>query len=253
MASILIYINSDDRTPESKSTSDFTVSFGNNNKLSRVRNFFIKSISVPNVSYNVYVASPEYNVPEVNVFTYSSGSITVTPGFYNMTQLISAIVSDPLAVADGMAITVNPITGFLTFTTTSPVSYLNLVDGNSMARLLGINISSVVPGLSYTATNLPDLSGINNLFISSNALSGSGTQMIQLRTNKPYIIDIPINDAQHGFYLNYETQHFELDEIAASAYFNLNTVDIQLYGPYGRLIDLHGLPFNMTIRAFYDP
>jgi len=253
MASVLIYINSDDRTPESKSTSDFMVSYGNNNKLSRVRNFFIKSISIPNVSYNVYLASPEYNVPEVNVFTYSSGSITVTPGFYNMTQLINAIVSDPLAIADGMSITVNPITGMLTFTTTSPVSYFNLDDGNSMARLLGIDISSVAPGLSFTANNLPDLSGINNVFVSSNALSGSATQMIQLKTNKPYVIDIPINEAAHGFYLNYETQHYELDEIAASAYFNLNTVDIQLYGPYGRLIDLHGLPFNMTIRAFYDP
>ena len=253
MASILIYINSDERTPESKSTSDFTVSFGNNNKLSRVRNFFIKSISIPNVSYNVYVASPEYNVPKVNVFTYSSGSITVAPGFYNMTQLITAITSNALAIADGMSISVNPFTGMLTFTTTNPVSYFNLTGGNSMARLLGIDISSVAPGLSFTATNLPDLSGINNVFVSSNALSGSATQMIQLRTNKPYIIDIPINNAQHGFYLNYETQHFELDEISASSYFNLNTIDIQLYGPYGRLIDLHGLPFNMTIRAFYDP
>ncbi|MES2577059.1 MAG: hypothetical protein V4589_05575 [Bacteroidota bacterium] len=253
MASVLIYISSDDRTAESKSTSDFTVSYGNNNKLTRIRNFYVKSLSIPNVSNNVYHSSDVNSVPENHIFTYSSGSITLPEGFYNMTQLIAAITADALAIADGMSITVNPLTGFLTFTTTSPVSFYNLADGNSMATLLGIKTSSVAPALTFTTTNLPDLSGVNNVFVSSLALSGNSMRMIQKKTNKPYIIDVPINEVAHGFYLNYETQHFELDEVSANSYFNLDAIDIQLYDPLGRIIDLHGLQFNMTIRAFYDP
>ena len=253
MASVLIYISSNDRTIESKSTSDFIVSYANNSKLNRVSNFYVKSMSIPNVSDNIYTASNINSVPGNNVFTYSSGSITITPGFYNITQLITAITSNATAIADGMAITVSPTTGMLTFTTTNSVSFYNLQDGNSMATILGIATSSSAPGTSFTADNLPDLSGINNIFVSSIALAGNSMRMIQGKENKPYIIDLPINDTSHGAYLNYETNHFELDGTSADSYFNLSSIDIQIYDPLGRIIDLHGLPFNMTIRAFYDP
>jgi len=252
MASILIYISSDDRTPESNSTSDFIVNYGNNSKLSRVRNLYIKSLSVPNVSYNIYPASPLNGVPANNVFTYSSGSITITPGQYSMAQLITAITADAIAVADNMAITVNALTGMLTFTTTPAVTYLSDAAGNLMANILGITASSTAT-TSFTAQGLPDLSGINNVFVSSVALSGQTMQMIQQKLSKPYIIDVPINEAPYGSYLNYESQHYELDEITGSGYFNLNTIDIQLYDPKGRIIDLHSLEFNITIRAYYDP
>ena len=253
MASILIYISSDDRTVESSSTSDFTVNFGNNNKLSRITSYYIKSMSIPNVSYNLYEASPQNGVPANNVFTYSSGSITVTPGYYNINQLITAITTDAIAIADGMAITVSPITGKLIFTTTNPVSYFNTNGGNLMGNLLGIFTSSVAPGLSFTASGLPDLSGINNIFVRSVSLSGQSAQMIQGKESKPYIVDIPINEVEYGSYYNYETQHYEIDQIIGSLYFNLGTIDIQLFDTLNRIIDLHGLQFNITLRAYYDP
>ena len=122
-----------------------------------------------------------------------------------------------------------------------------------MARILGMNLSSTSPSTSFTTTNFPDLSGINNVFIQSDALCGQSTHMIQQKTDKRYILDVPINSVPYGQYYNYESQSEETDEFNGSGYLNLSTIDIKLFGPYGRILDLHGLPFNMTVKGFYDP
>lgn len=251
MSSLLIYISSDDRTLESRSTSDFTVNFNNNNILSRVRHYNVKSLSVPNVSNNIYAVSD--SAPGNNIFTYSSGSITISPGHYSLAQLITAIQADALAIADSMVITTNPITGKLVFTTSGPVSYYNIAGGNPMGYILGIG-TNAGPTAALSADNLPDLSGINNIFVESSALSAQSTQMIFQKKSRQFIVDIPINEAPYGSYFNYETQHSDLDLIMPSTnYFNLNSIDIKLRDPLNRIIDLHGLQFNITLRIYYDP
>ena len=103
----------------------------------------------------------QYNVraalglnPVGNIFTYFAGvlrNITLTPGQYDINQLIAAINADPLAIADGLVLTLNAITRHIEFASTTPMTFLSQASGNNMAKVTGITANSAAGVVAFEA------------------------------------------------------------------------------------------------------
>jgi hypothetical protein len=265
MNSVLIIVDSKDRVSYSPSTSDFVLNFQNNPILNRVHSFFVKSVSVPNVEYNIhgtYQFEPANNL----LYIETSGGglqavITVPVGQYSLAQLITVLQNSATGVAVGLTIVQDPNTGKLTFNSTAPggikiyargdpaISPLN----STLAPNLGILSTNAAFSSSIVAAGLPSLQGNQNIYVSSVKLSGGGTSLIDSRINNLQSITTVPCDVPFGEVIHYETSEYEKDYIKAAGYLNLRELDIKLYNDYGEILNLQGEPFTMIIKAFYDP
>src|SRR5436190_1461076 len=107
-----VRINSEEReNPSLNSSNHFRVNFGNSTQLMDINRIVVNKVAIPNVQYNV---RPALGLNLVgNVFTYDNGapqSITLTPGWYNINTLMSAIMANAQAIADGLTLSLDPVT-----------------------------------------------------------------------------------------------------------------------------------------------
>ncbi len=259
--SLLLVVDSKDRTTNSNSTSDFSLNYSNNTTLTRIKSFFVKSFSCPNVEYNIHGT---YSLEAANNLLYieTSGGglqpvITITPGNYTIAQLITAITGSATGVAVGLGITQSATTGKLTFTATAPggikIYSVTSSPSSTLSPNLGVTTQTAAFSASIVADGLPFLAGNQNIYISSIKLSGGNSCLVDSRIgNLQVITTIPV-DVAYGSYIHYETQQYEADMIEANGYFNLTNIDIKLYGDYGQLLDLQGLPCVLILKCYYDP
>lgn len=252
----LIRINSEERTIMDHSSNNFTVNFGNSNQLADINRIVIKHVSIPNVQYNIRVAAGLN--PVGNIFTYDNGAtqnITVTPGFYTYSQLITAITSDAQALADGLAITLNAITKKFEFTSTTPITYLSQANGNNMAAVMGITANSGALVLAFNAQGLPNLATHPNIYIASSAISDGSNMVSPTLGSLPICAVIPI-DVAFGGIIQYTSQQEHLDDIHYISYANgksIQNVDLRVYDGDANLIDLQGLDWTIVIKAYQAP
>lgn len=249
----IIRINSEERNNSLVDPPEqFVVNFNNSTQLQGVTRIVLKSCSIPYVVYNIKDGPTDHS--KTDTFTFNNGTdqtITVAAGNYNIAQLITAITADALAVAEGLAITVNSFTGKLQFTSTNALTYLSAASGNNMARLLGISADSSAV-TSFDAQNLPNLSGHPNIYIASKALSdGSHLVSPSLGSLSVFAV-IPIN-VPFGSTIQYESFQEHLDEINYISFANgksIQSVDLSLYDGDGLLIDMQGLNWTIIIKAY---
>ena len=113
----LLRISADKRLPGQGGdrATNFVIDLGSN--LQRCKRLSIQSVNFPNNFYNVFNNTFNGQHNNIGYFTYNSvpGSFTITPGFYNAAQLMSAITT-----AYNAAIAQSQITSF----TQDPISQL---------------------------------------------------------------------------------------------------------------------------------
>lgn len=253
----LVRINSEERrNPLTSSSNNFFVNFGGSTQLMDINRIVIKQVSIPNVQYNV---RPALGLnPVGNVFMYNNGAlqnITVTPGFYTIAQLITAITSDPQAVADGLTITFNAVTKKLEFASVVPITYLSQASGDNMAAILGILADSAPLVLAFSAQGFPNLATHPNIYIASSALSDGSNMVSPTLGSIPVCAIVPI-DQPFGSILQYTSQQEHLDDIHYISFANgksLQSVDLQVYDGDANLIDLMGLDWTIIIKAYQVP
>ncbi len=262
--SVLVVVDSKDMSANSSSTSDFAIYYANNQILTRIKSFFVKSVSVPNVEYNIhgtYSLEPSNNILQIETTdavpitpTITVTTITVTPGQYTLAQLITAITGSAGGVTLGLGITQSALTGKLTFTTTNVngMKIYNYAAGSTIAPNLGISTTTAAYSASVLADGLPFLAGNQNIYISSKALASTSSLIDARIGNLQVITTVPV-DVAYGSYIHYETEDYEKDMLEAYGYFNLREIDVKLYGDFGQLLDLQGLPFTMILKCYYDP
>lgn len=248
LRSKLIRVNSKERDMIlSASASDMVIKFNSNSpEISQIHSIVFKSCSIPNAQPNIDSTN--------NTFIFSTGglnySINILGGNYNMTNLISTLVSHPFAIAVGMAIVVDPISRRLEFSFTVPSRLLSTTQGNRMATILGIGDGSSVDLSTWLAPNLPNLIGLENVYISCTELSG-GDYLIdsalgQLNVYNNVQITVPFGTIQH-----YSSNDQDLDMILFPSDRNLDNLTIKLYDDRGRIIDLQGLDWQMILKVYY--
>lgn len=250
-----IRINSEERTnPTVVASNNFSVSLGSSTQLADINRIAIKQISIPNTQYNIKSSGPHAN----NVFSFDNGapqSITIPAGFYDIASIAAAIMADPVAVADGLAIAFNTVTKHFDFTSTNPITYLSAASGNIMAPILGITANSAPLVLSFSAGGLPDLAVHPNIYVASRALSDGSAMISPTLGSIPVCAVVPIT-APFGGIINYTVYQEHLDDIHYISYSHgksLQSIDLQLYDGDAQLIDMQGLDWTFVFRAYQTP
>ena len=248
LRSKLIRINSKERDSIlSTSSSRMVIKFNSNNpNISQIHSLALKSCSIPNTQYNITAVN--------NIFTFSTlgvpASITLEIGNYTIAGLINALVADAVAVAVGMAIVVDTVTGKLEFTFTTASRLLSFAEGNIMATVTGILTGSLADVLLFQVSGLPSLVGLSNIYISCNELSG-GDYMIDAALGQLNIFaHIPVTVA-FGNIQHYLTSDQESDMLDFPSDRNLDSLTIILYNDRGEVLNLEGLEWQMILKVYF--
>lgn len=242
MTEKLIIISSDDKDPsESESNSSFTVNLKETYNTQNIGRILVKSIQVPNVFYNIRGNNSAPGSGSVNnVFTFREGAVTfnavVPEGQYILNDYVFALQTAINLVSGGaVTVTVDPTTNRIVFTDTVPITILPVSSGNAAGDVCGILTEQT--GLSVTADALPDLSGIDMVFlhsrdVSSNFSIDGDAGMISAFEG------VSLHDTQFGANAYYQSNDVIGSEITYDKAINLSRIRIVLRDNLGNKLNI---------------
>ena len=241
----LLRISSKDRS--SQSPSQYNIDFNtNDNDLHQIKRITLKSVIIPNTQYNITHHNNMLYLPT----TLTDATHYVIPvGQYTTDQLITALkeVIDDNIAPETVDITQDCLTHKLTFALTD--GYMDVVKSmNPMAYVLGIETTKIDVN-SYTCDNLPNLSGLNHIYISSQALSNH-TQMITHDKKKQNVFaDITMKVCfGQTQYTDEDTN--SLDYVVFHSRKNISRLDIKLMDEHNNELDLNGRDWTLVFRVY---
>ena len=267
----LLRISSKDKSPESPSKYQITYKT-NDNDLHQIRRVVLKSAIIPNSQYNIHHNNntfyfnetvPQNNSDEVTdgvVNEHASieiisggvvedekdeevGRYIIPVGQYTISMLISTLEN----MISGLAITQSPLTNKLTLTYSSPFSVL-VNDKNPLARVLGIT-EDIENVSTYSCKSLPDLSGLENIYIASQTLSNHSAMICNDKQKQSVFCSVGIN-VPFGQTMILEEDSISLDYTDFYAPRNISTIDITLLDENNNVLDLNGLDWVLTFRVY---
>lgn len=242
---------------DSKDRLNYTLTSSNNFRVDlsnmvpgRISAYGLKSAVIPKTNYNI---------PAIrNTFTFNDGvadyTITITPGNYTMTQLLTEIVTQLNALGPNtFAITYSDISGKTTWTTTGPAMVINpSLDASQGSILYKMGF---VPGVSYTGVsitspNVANISGVKTAYIRIKQL----TQYIRNTTNSMMNFKVDLS-CPFGSIIYFA------DEAKYHQYFignkdnisSLGSFDIALTDEYGAYLDLNGSDWSFVLQLITVP
>lgn len=255
-------ISSDDKDPDSISNSNFRVTLRERYATQSIDRIIIKEVIVPNAFYNISDGdSVKGNGPANNILLIESSetktqiSVSIPAGQYNILQLMatlqSAINTQIATLTASVVITRDDITNLLsfTFTTTGVFTFLGI---SSMAPVLGFksNISYTPTTLTITMPDPPDLSGINSVYIHSEALSdGSGIDASKGIIN--LVESVSMATTAYGTFAYKQNSDTELCTINYTMPKNLNVIDIRLRDREGNLLNIGTKRLTLMVKMYY--
>ena len=240
----LLRISSKDRADTSRSR--YNIDFRtNDNELHQISRIVLKSIVVPNTQYNINIHTNTLYLPtSLSEVTH----YTIKPGQYKTNDLITElkkVVND--TVGGGFNITQDPISFLLTLSVTTGTMVI-YKDNNPMAFILGIETEHKATGL-YECEKLPNLSGLNHIYISSQALSNH-TQMVTSLQNKQNVFaDVTVKVCFGQIQYTDEDTN-SLDYVVFHGKKNISKIDIQLLDDWNNELDLNGRDWTLVFRIY---
>ena len=120
-----------------------------------------------------------------------------------------------------------------------------------MAHVIGF-IDSITTGpLVYTMPYPPDLSGINSVYIHSEALSdGSGIDSSKGIIN--LVDSISLHNIPYGTFAYKQTTDASLSTISYTMPRNLNVIDIRLRDREGKILNIGTKKLTLVIKMYYS-
>ena len=253
----IVIVSSQDKDDGSISNSNFRVTLKERYATQSVDRISIIESIVPNSFYNISDGSTEGgNGPENNnlILEQKVGtplSITISAGQYNVIQFIASLQAsiNLVLVGDSVVITRNDITNLLTFTFI--VGTYTFSSLSSMAHVIGF-IDSITTGPQvYTMPYPPDLSGINSVYIHSEALSdGSGIDASKGIIN--LVDSISLHNVPYGTFSYKQTTDASLSTISYTMPRNLNVIDIRLRDREGKILNIGTKKLTLVIKMYYS-
>jgi len=218
--SALLRISSADRN-SNQTYSKFSVHLGG--EIPEIQS--VKKVTLSTVIFN----NNHYNInPSNNVLKYKLASvyktITVPSGFYTTTTLVAVLTSLEAAIG----ITQDSITGKLIFTNADFQFFSEADDAiSTLSPHIGIMTTSPPNSTTVTADTIPDLNGLDMIFIKSSKLA-QGNLIDSDGDNHNYLASIPVTATFGTNNVYHETHVSEVSGITYKAPKNLSTVDIEL-------------------------
>jgi len=246
MYSSFLRISSAERINTSDPVSNFRVSINNDSILQKINMIAVKEVTIPNTQYNIRSTNNILNLyyEGDHLFTIPQGQYTINSLITTLNNIQSSVtfIQDPLTLKIGVK--------------NNGYDYVLANTTNSIIKTLGgENLYNVF--LSFTVytyfSNLPDLTGARNFYVSSSVLS-DGNSMISPTLPKMPIIAVVPNNTNWGQITYYQSNEQKLDEIyypSQSQGKNLTNIDLQLRNLDGSFVELN-LDWSILIKVHYN-
>jgi len=257
-----VVISSDDKDIDSVSNSNFRVTLKERYATQSIDRIIIKEVIVPNAFYNISDGDPvKGNGPANNILIIeylelaTQIPVIITAGQYNILQLIAVLQSAINVALSGYSITVtitrDDITNLLSFNfvTTATLTFLST---SPMASVLGYisNVSYLPSTFTIRMPDPPDLSGINSVYIHSEALSdGSGIDASKGIIN--LVESVSMATTAYGTFAYKQNSDTELCTINYTMPKNLNVIDIRLRDREGNLLNIGTKRLTLMVKMYY--
>lgn len=261
MNSRLIYISNDDKnTSESQSNSEFVCYLKENVSVQASNYLVLKNVCIPNFFYNVRGAT-NYGEASNNTFVFqeqaplATFAVQVPEGQYLLSDYITALqgAMNAVLVSGTVAITIDPVTGKLVFTCAgTQINIFSQSNGNLSYALVGANEEKDTGFFAaQTLDNLPDLSGIQNVYIESKELAPA-------HGNDPtfglinILAQLNLSNTEFGSYGFFETNDTELGIVNYQNSRNIQRVDIRIVDGQGNTLPVGNGRVSLTVKYHYD-
>ena len=256
----VIYISSDDQTPsESKSNSDFVCYVKENTSVQEVNYCYLKTATVPNVFYNVRAAN--YGTAQNDTFVFNevapaaTYAVTVPAGQYILSDYIVALENamNGVLVSGTVAISISSPSGKLIFTCTgTQITVLSGDNGNTAFALVGNSktlnsITSAIVPMPF----VPDLSGIQNVYIQSSALAPSEGNDANFGSIN-ILGAVNFSNTPYGGYGHLQSNDDELSAVNYKSTRNIQRIDIAIVDKEGNKLPVGNSIVELSLKYFYD-
>jgi hypothetical protein len=249
------------------SNSNFAVAYNNTQLMQSVSSVVMNSCDIPNVFYNINNTGYNFANSGNNVFLFTDKdgnlqTVTVPAGQYTITQLLAVINNfivnlGTYTPTNGVTLSLNPITNKIEVNNNTSGQLFGLPATNpafTMAPYIGLTSSITIVGTSSASLqDLPNLAGIQEVYITSQKVSNFSNLVVADSIQYPCILNVQI-DVPFGQFAHYKAQNPEIDDIEYGSItqgVNLQVIDIQLRDRWGNILDLQGLPFNLIMKAYH--
>lgn len=197
----------------------------------------LTNLTIPNTVYNFNSSN--------NSITFTQGTtetVSVSVGNYSASTLVTSLNSAITAAGLDITVSFDEDNALFTFTGGSAFT----IDSATMFRQLGLKDQlPTASGTTYTATQVCDFAGATNLYVRIRNLSMNN---LDSRGKTSNIIASIVNNVNYGDYIFYtppEVLYFMISEQQVSH------IDIEITDQEGKIIDLNGSSFNMTLSIHF--
>ena len=247
----IIVINSRDKI--SGTNSNFRVQFQDSIS-QEVLKILVKDVFVPNQFYNV---DADNNTLDLNQNSRGLVQAIVTPGQYNIDELITALKTAIDAVLAGgvmVAISKNTNTNKLTFTFTGGVPAdhnVSFLDTSTMKELIGFN-ATIPQNTVVTMPNPWNLNPLQYVQIHSQALASNHGMDGGANTTIGLLETVSLNETAFGGVAHRKNDDDELSEIIYDDQRTLNQIDIKIRNASGKILTLpDNHHISIMVKAYF--
>lgn len=246
----LIRISSEDKNSASTSNSDFEIDLPKDGgTINRVAGIAVKSISCPNIFYNVNLFNNSWSMSNNAGGAFT---LTIAVGQYTLAEFITAMEAKMLAdTGVALVITSDAATGIQTWTFGADTVWEIFLSGSTGAGLIGLTADVTSGATSVLTLNAPpNLTGETELYVYSRTLASG--QLIEPDGVFNVVDVLPLNVAYGGVaYL--EDIDEGLHNVAYSSLESFKKIDIRLRNRAGDLLVLpDNFNFSMLIKIYYE-
>jgi len=256
----VIYISSNDQEEaESESNSNFVCYLKERVSVQESNYAIVKTITIPNFFYNVrggvYAEESNNTLVFSELAPPATFAVSVPEGQYVISDYITALENamNAVLVSGTVAITQNPVNGKLLFTCTgTQITIFSGDNGNTSYELIGNpKTSNSITGAIVPMPFLPDLSGIQNVFIESRELgSGQGNDPTFGLIN--IIGQVNLSNTEFGQYATYQSNDDELSTLNYKNERNIERIDIRLVSDQGTSLPVGNGRVSLSLKYFFN-
>ena len=257
-------ISAHDRTNESDNTSAFSIDIPSLvESFSNVLAIQMISASIPSSFYNVDTFDLDENKNPTLEFYYNGvfTSLTIPRGQYVIITDRSASPFPANDLLSKIETEFNTVTGStITFSYDTVKTRLSLTHATNTLEIKQDNIDDNLwyklgflkpqgPSTTIVANSLPNLSGVQQLFIHINQLSNNSIDLD--KENGISLIGSVMVEAPYGGNNNYEIKSSQANLIKYNNQRDISFLDIRLRDSRGRLININNQDWTVLLKSYY--
>jgi hypothetical protein len=211
----------------------------------------VKSVSIPNTSYNVNTHNNKLTI----TIGGTSTEVIIPVGQYSLATIMSAIQSQLRSelLDESLTVTEDALTHKLSIVSSTAFRISTDPIISPLAKVLGAGSDAgyypASETSSFTLPDLPSLQGNKNYYLCSNTLAQGSNGIFKNGENLPLIMVVPCEVA-FGFTEHYQATDETLTIKRYDRPQNIQSLDIKLYDEDLNIVDLNGQDVEIILKVY---